>query len=646
VNKLYDRFRARLGVLGLIGILVASHVVFNSGLDGLRGKSFDFYQALSPRTAAADNVVVVGVDDETIGVEGRWPWPRNRIADLVAAIHASGVAVLGIDVLFSEPDESPGGAARDDQLARAIASSPTILATSIGDFPGSSIPETSVGWVVVGNGNAEALPWQPGIITSIATIRAGSAGLGIVRSVSDNDGVVRTVPLVWAAKTADQLSLWPAFSLELARVYKSATGYALRVRPTGFEALKFGETVIPLSNGGAVWLWEQVEPIPRVSALDVMAGKAGDVLKGKIAILSVSALGVDKFHTTPTVASRSGAEIHAVLASQLLDGKFLSEPADAKMVERLWFVVSALLLLTASYFFANRIWLLLAAGIALCLAPLLAGYAAYLQSAQLYEPVQPAVGLAAVALAEVYGLYRESDARRRQLSRQFSQYLSPNVVAMLSESRRDLTTSAEKREITVLMMDMRGFTSSSENLPADEINATVNRFLTLASREIFKRDGTIDKFMGDAILAFWNAPMDQADHTDRALETVLAIRASLETENVQREKDGKAPIRVGAGIETGICSVGNFGSDIRFDYTAIGSSVNMSARLESATKATGCPVLLGPGFAQRHVDGIEPVDRIELSGFAKPVQVFTPVGLKPMARPSPGKQAAKKKRKA
>ena len=637
MNKLYDRFRARLGVLSLIVLLVASHVVFNTSLDELRGKSFDVYQTLSPRTAAADNVVVVGVDDETIGLEGRWPWPRNRIADLVTAIHASGVSVLGIDVLFSEPDESPGGVARDDQLAAAIASSPTILATSIGDFPGSSIPDTSVGWAVVGNGNAQALPWQPGIITSTARIRAGTAGLGIVRSVSDNDGVVRTVPLVWASKTADQLSLWPAFSLELARAYKSGTGYALRVRQTGFEALKLGEAVIPLSNGGAIWLWEQEAPIPRVSALDVMAGKAGDILKGKIAILSVNALGVDKFHTTPTVAARPGAEIHAVLTNQLLDNKFLSEPVDAKMIERLWFLVSALLLLTISYFFSNRLWLLLAAGTALCLAPLLAGYTAYLQSAQLYEPVQPAVGLAAVALGEVYSLFRESDARRRQLSRQFSQYLSPNVVAMLSETRRDLTTSAEKREITVLMMDMRGFTSSSESLPADEINATVNRFLTLASQEIFKRDGTIDKFMGDAILAFWNAPVDQADHAERALEAVLAIRASLDIENVQRQKKGKPPILVGAGIETGICSVGNFGSDIRFDYTAIGSSVNMSARLESATKATNCPVLLGPGFAQRHVEGIEPVDRIELSGFANPVQVFTPVGLKP---------AANKKRKA
>jgi len=629
VSKLYYHFGARIGVLVLIALLIGSHFVFNPSLDDLRGKSFDFYQKLAPRIVSSGNVVVVGVDDETIGVEGRWPWPRNRIADLVDAIHSAGVSALGIDVLFSEPDKSPGGEERDDRLAGAIAASPTILATSIGDFPGSSAPDTNVGWAVVGNGDANALPWLPGVIASTPTIRAGAAGLGIVRSVSDSDGVVRSVPLVWASKTAARLSLWPAFSLELARIHRAESGYALRVRPSGYEALKLGDTIIPLSNGGAIWLWEQANPISRVSALDVMAGESGDVLKGRIAILSVNALGVDKFHTTPTVAARSGSEIHAILTNQILEGKFLFEPATAKLVERVWFLVSALLLLTVSYFFANRIWLLLAAGIALCVAPLLGGYLSYLYSARLYEPVQPAIGLAGVALAEVYSLFRESDARRRQLSRQFSQYLSPNVVAMLSETRRDLTTTAEKREITILMMDMRGFTSSSESLPADEINATVNRFLTLASQEIFARDGTIDKFMGDAILAFWNAPVDQADHTDRALQAVLAIRASLETENLQRVKDGKPPIRVGAGIETGVCSVGNFGSDIRFDYTAIGSSVNMSARLESATKATGCPVLLGPGFAERHGDGIEPVGRIELSGFARPVQVFTPVGLKP-----------------
>ena len=417
--------------------------------------------------------------------------------------------------------------------------------------------------------------------------------------------------------------------MELVRLHQQFQSYALRVRADGYEAMKAGSRIIPLTPGGAVWLWEQDEPVPRVSALDVLAGKGADQLNGRMAILSVNALGVDKFHTTPTQASRAGAEIHAVLAGQILDGQFLKEPAAAKLVERAWFVLSAFGLLALSYLLGARIWFLMIAGLAICLAPLLAGYASYLEQAKLYEPLQPAAGLALVAMAEAYNLYRDSDARRRQLSRQFSQYLSPNVVEMLTASQQDLTTSAEKREITVLMMDMRGFTSSSETLPAEEIIGTVNRFLTLASEEIFKRDGTIDKFMGDAILAFWNAPVDQPDHAARALETVLAIRVALDAENERREQEDKPPIRVGAGIETGICSVGNFGSDIRFDYTAIGSTVNMSARLESATKITGCPVLLGPGFAALHGEGIERVGLLELAGFSEPVEVFAPAGLKP-----------------
>ena len=620
---------SRAGVLALIVLLVLCHIVFDRQLDGLRGQAFDLYQQVHPRKAQSQPVVVVGIDDDTIASEGRWPWPRDRIAELISAIHSAGPTAVGVDILFSEADTSDGGDLRDRKLAAAIASGPTILATSIGDFPSSSLPEAPAGWSVVGNGDVDAIPTLPGVIASTPLVRAGAAGLGIVRSVSDEDGTVRSVPMVWATKDGDGIRLWPAFSLELARLHLQAASYALRVRPEGYDALKLAGTIVPLTPGGAIWLWEQDAPVPRISALDVLSGKARDALQGRIAILTVNALGIDKFHTTPTVAARSGADIHAILADQLLEGSFLSEPAQAKQVERLWFTVSALLLLALSYLIGSRVWLLMLAGLAVCLVPLAAGYAAYVSWRDLYEPLQPAAGLALVAMGEAYSLFRESDQRRRQLSRQFSQYLSPNVVEMLTRTRQDLTTSAEKREITVLMMDMRGFTSSSEQLPADVIIATVNRFLTLASKEIFSRDGTIDKFMGDAILAFWNAPVDQPDHADRALKAVLAIRGVLDRENEAREARGEQPIRVGAGIETGVCSVGNFGSDIRFDYTAIGSTVNMAARLESATKITNCPVLLGPGFARQHPEAIEPVGRLELAGFSGLVEVFTPEGMKP-----------------
>jgi adenylate cyclase len=629
-----SHLKSRAGVLALIALLVGLHMVFDAQLDGLRGRTFDLYQQIKPRDAGEQHVVVVGIDDDSIASEGRWPWPRDRVAELISAIHASGVTALGIDVLFSEADSTPGGDERDRKLAQSIAAGPSVLATSLGDFPATTLPNGTTGWSVIGQEHADALPMLEGAIASIASIRAEAQGLGIVRSVSDADGTVRSVPMVWATRSADGLVLWPAFSIDLVRLHQQAASVALRLRPSGYEALKVGQQIVPLSPGGAIWLWEQAQPVPRVSALDVLAGRTGDALKGRMAILSVNALGIDKFHTTPTQAARPGADIHAALAGQILDGKFLSEPGMAKTVERAWFLVAAAALLALSYVLGTRVWLLMLAGIAVCLTPLAGGFAAYTGRAELYEALQPAAGLAMVAVAEAYNMYRDSDVRRRHLSRQFSQYLSPNVVEMLTRSQQDLTTSAEKREITVLLMDMRGFTSSSETLPAEEIIATVNRFLTLASQEIFQRDGTIDKFMGDAILAFWNAPVDQPDHAGRALQAVLAIRQVLDAENEVRERQGKPPIKVGAGLETGVCSVGNFGSDIRFDYTAIGSTVNMAARLESATKITNCPVLLGPGFAEAHASGIERVGALELAGFAAPIEVFTPTGMKPEVIPS------------
>ncbi len=588
---------SRTGVLALIALLVLFHVVFDRQLDGLRGQAFDIYQQLKPRAATDQQVVVVGIDDDTIAAEGRWPWPRDRVGELISAIHSAGVTVLGVDILFSEPDTDAGGEERDRKLAAAIASGPTVLATSIGDFPSSTVPQALVGWSVVGHGDAQSLPVLPGIIASTPLLREGASGLGIVRSVSDEDGTVRSVPMVWASQASDGIALWPAFSLELARLHLQAPSYALRVRPEGYEALKLGDGVVPLTPGGAIWLWEQEQAVRRISALDVFAGKADAALKGRIAILSVNALGIDKFHTTPVHAARSGADIHAVLAGQLLDGVFLSEPAHAKQLERGWFVVSAMMIMLLSSWLGGRLWVLIPAGVMICLLPPVAGFAAYLGLHALYEPLQVAAGLALVVLGEAYSLFREADLRRRQLSRQFSQYLSPNVVDMLTRSRQDLTTSAEKREITVLMMDMRGFTSSSEQLPAEEIIATVNRFLTLASAEIFQR-GTAPSTSSWAMPSWRSGMRRWTSRTTPAGRCRPCWRSgprwTRRTSNGSAA--GKPPIQVGAGIETGVCSVGNFGSDIRFDYTAIGSSVNMAARLEAATKITNCPVLLGPGL--------------------------------------------------
>ena len=339
-------------------------------------------------------------------------------------------------------------------------------------------------------------------------------------------------------------------------------------------------------------------------------------------LLSVSATGFDSFHTTPLISTRPGVEIHALLTAQILAGQFPYEPAYARTVERTGFLLlAALMILAVAVFQIYPLPVLFAVPLLFC-APFAAGLIAWRMEGQLYDALRPTIGLAVLAAGGGYLLYRAAEMRRRQISGQFARYLSPEVVERLIRSEAEVARSAERREVTVLFMDMRGFTSASERLAPEEIVANVNRFLTLAGEEIFRTEGTIDKFMGDAVMAFWNAPLDQPDHAERAIRAVRAIYDRLEAENAVLVKRGLEPIKLGAGLETGVCSVGNFGSDIRYNYTIIGHAANLASRLETATKLSDAMVLCGPDLARLIPDDVEPAGDFALSGFAERVPGF------------------------
>ena len=306
----------------------------------------------------------------------------------------------------------------------------------------------------------------------------------------------------------------------------------------------------------------------------------------------------------------------------MLTGQFPYEPHNAKLIERAVFAGLAALLIIAMTLLTIQPLTLIPVGAVLLAAPFLIGSGAYHASAQLFDFLRPTVGLASLAAGGSYFLFRASEIRRQMISGQFAQYLSPSVVERLIKSESDAGQTAERREVTVMFMDMRGFTASSERLAPEEIVTTINRFLTIASQEIFRTEGTIDKFMGDAVMAFWNAPLDQPDHAARALDTIRGIYRRIDDENATRIKEGHEPILLGAGVECGECSVGDFGSDIRYNYTVIGHAANMASRLETATKIIKFPALGGPVFAGVLPDEVEPAGEFDLAGFAEPVAGF------------------------
>jgi len=621
----FSRFRYSSLVLTLL--LLAAHFVFQQPLSYLRGKTFDAYQSISPRPTgdAGDNdspVQLVLIDEKSLAKYGRWPWNRKIIGDLVDGIHKQGAAVIGLDLLFPEPDTGPGGKEGDEALAKALARTPSVLAASLGNELTNSRIKPKANPSIVGI-VPETLPGFSGVISSRPAFNKGAAGIGIIRSTPDRDGVLRELPLVWLQSTGDDYQMWPSFALELVRIYAGLSNYAVRMNAQGFDALKLGSAILPLHPQGQVMLWERAGNIAKISAADVLAGVSVPALKNAIVIVSNNAVGLDQFHTTPSKVLRLGSEVHALIVEQILSSKFLAKPAQALNIERLWFGGSALLIILFSKVIFRRMWLAVPLLVLVISGPLIAGFAAYLWRAELYETVQPAIGLFLIVAIEVYSLYKASEQRRSVLVQQFSQFMSPTVVKQLMQQDSEVLLTGEKREITVLMMDMRNFTSTTQDLSAEQMVELINHLLSIATREIFKRDGTVDKFMGDAVLGFWNAPLDQSDHADLGLAAAEAIVEAIQKANPSLVERGLPPLQIGAALETGVCTVGNFGSSLRFDYTAIGNAMNAASRLEAATKIVGVPLIVGPGFAKRTTRNLHLVDTIPLKGFAEEVSVYT-----------------------
>lgn len=614
--------KAWIGATILAVLLLGAHVLFDREFSVLRGKTFDIYQTLLPAPEVKSPVVLVTIDDESLQQHGRWPWNRGKIAQLLKAIDANGVSSVGLDILFPEPDASPQGQEGDQLFAEALAATNSVLAVSTDALPNSTQVSPKAGWSLVGDVPPD-LPAVGGVIASRTVFNDAASGLGVIRATPDGDGTLRRLPLVWLRSGNEGAQLWPSFALELVRLHLEEPGFAARMSDGGFDALKLGPDIIPLNADATINLRERYGSLPVVSAAGLLAGDPAPELDGAIAIVAVSAVGLDQYHTTPAQVARLGAEIHGLVIEQILTRDFIEESDTAKWLERAWFVVGTALVVVLGSMIGSRPWLSITAMTLVIVSPFVAGLSLFAVDNSLYEGLQPATGLLLIAVTSGYANFRIAEQRRKILTRQFSQFLSPAIVRKLADSDAEAMIAVEKREVTALMMDIRGFTAMTHTLAASEIVKVINHFLGIATDEILKRDGTIDKFMGDAVLAIWNAPIEVEDHADRALATAQAIMERIAASNDELNAHNLPSLRVGAGLETGICSVGNFGSTRRIDYTAIGDTVNLASRLESATKTVGSALLAGPGFSASTSAAMKSVGRIKLHGFDEKIEAFT-----------------------
>ncbi|WEK52492.1 MAG: adenylate/guanylate cyclase domain-containing protein [Candidatus Kaistia colombiensis] len=465
---------------------------------------------------------------------------------------------------------------------------------------------------------------------------AAAKGLGSINWLQDRDQIVRRVPLVFRVGDA----LVPSLAAEALRVAQDAGSYILKGsnasgeaafgRSTGLNHIRIGALVVPTDADGAIWLrFRPSDPAGFVSAKDVLDGSIpAHLMEGRIVLVGTSAAGLLDLRATPLDSAVPGVEIHAQVIEHILSGRSLTRPDFASGVEIAGIVglgaLLALILPHVSAVTAAILGVLAVGGI------LAGGFVAYLRAGLLFDPFYPALVIALLVTGSVLYTFRQAERARAGIRRAFQHYVSPAVVDEIIADPTRLELGGEMRELTLLFCDVRNFTTLAEGMSAAELTGFINELMAPLSDIILRHRGTIDKYMGDAVMAFWNAPLDDPDHARHALDAAEAMMAAMAGLNANWQRlaaeRGRAmpEVRIGIGINTGPCCVGNLGTAQRFDYSAIGDEVNIASRLEQLTKEYGLGVIVGePTVRAAGTAGLVEIDRIRVRGRSGMSRIFT-----------------------
>ncbi len=590
----------------------------------IRDMGFDFYQRLLPRAGTDSPVRVIDIDDASLARLGQWPWPRSMFATLTDRLAELGAASIGYDVLFPEPDRL--GTQNDTAFAAALGRTKAVLGFSVsaGAPPLALQPKAAI--AVSGGDPAPSLPAILGAVAPLTVLSDAASGLGgLSLNARDTAGTVRRAPMLWS----DGTNLYPALSLETLRLALGApTLVALGDTRGGgtLEGVRVGPfTVFTTANGEVVLYDRPEQPAQSISAWalldDGYASLRGEI-EGRIVLIGTSAAGLLDLRATPLSPSRAGVLIHAALIDQIVSGQFLSRADWVQGLELLVMLVSGVLLV----FVVLNLGPLAGLLVALTLVAALAGgsYAAFAARGWLIDATYPAAAALLVYTAMVYFQFSLTERNRLELRRAFGYYVAPELLTRIERSAAELKLGGEARPISVMFADMRGFTAFTEAHAPTETLGMLNTLFGALGREIVDRSGTIDKFIGDSIMAFWNAPVDVRDHPRRAAEAALAMRARLAALNAEGKLQG---IAIGIGLSTGDALVGNMGLESRFDYSAIGDTVNVASRVETESKIIGFDIAASDALRQAVPDlaWLE-AGTVQLKGKARRLPIHILVG--------------------
>jgi adenylate cyclase len=578
-------------------------------IDATKLKFYDYL--MLGKSVQSEQIVIANIGEKTIEKYGQWPFPRKDYAEIIHEIYGRGAGLVGSTILMPEPDRM----GTDSVLSDTLKQYPVVLSQTVSEDCGrpSSHDVRRTGVAVIGDGQAtDYLLRYSCLLSNVESLQQPAAGVGVTSTLPESDGVVRRVPLL--ATSAGEY--YPAFALEMLRVASGDPSYQAKVNQTGVEALRVPSfNTIKTDEYGRIF----INPNYHFSSFEI-GGPIPD-LTGKIVILGVTAAGIANPVATPSGA-QTPHQVQASILRTLINGDTVSIPNWMTLVDILTFIVLTLAVIILSNVRYSIIWIAIVLG-GYVYAPIYL----YNHDKILFDISFNFIALILIYL-HIYSVKFISEfLQKQQIKKQFGTYLSPDLVAQLQRNPDMLQLGGTEQELSIMFTDVRGFTTISEHYGKDVQGLTkiMNRYMTAMTKAILENKGTLDKYIGDAQMAFWNAPVNNEQHALNSVQTAFQMLKSLEEFNNEITKEGIPAFGMGLGINTDTVVVGNMGSDQRFDYTCLGDGVNLASRLEGQSKPYGVRIVIGPKTAEYVKDRYQVIelDLIAVKGKTEPVRIYT-----------------------
>ncbi len=625
-------------------------------LEGLNHSIYDSYLSSSKDLKPSPIPIIVDINEESLKKYGQWPWPRYRIALLLEKIHLLGATSVGIDIIFSEPDQSSPHNIQeqlqqqlgfslnftglpselmdyDKILANILKGGPFVLAYDLRFDP--KTPPTSVTAPplnIVLSKTAHAAPEATYLHTATSSIdnleifNKAITASGFINSAPDSDGVIRRSPLLIRVGN----NYYPSLALAVLMQSMEVNHLGLKLRYGGAD-LRLGDTSVPLDGKSNLLIKFKGKgrTFRYISAVDILEDKlTANELQEKIVLLGTSAPSLKDISNTPFDAYCPSVEIFANIIDNILSKDFLTQP-DWVFNAELTLAIGVGILSTLFLYWSNPLGSIAVLGIGGLMVWQITVWLFHARGI-FFSPVLPLLTLAVNFSVQSLLKFRQEESGKKYFRRAFAQYVSTSVVDQLVQSRDTLTFTGKEKEVSILFSDIRGFTSISEKMSSQKVSELLRAYFTPMTKIILSHGGTMDKFIGDALMAFWNAPVDVANHPLKAVEASLAMISELKNLNQVFEKSYSLQLKVGIGLHCGMVTVGNMGSEDLFDYTVIGDNVNLASRIEGLCTLYGLDLLVSESVIKACLDvgdvqhlSFQEVDIVRVKGKHEPIAIFS-----------------------